>query len=221
MPKVTLSFDNGPTPGITDHVLDVLKEYDVRTTFFVIGKQMLLPEARALAQRAHAEGHWIGSHSMTHGQPLGQRDDAEAVEREIGDMERLLGPLVHEARLFRPNGRGQMGPHLLSARARDHLIAHRGTVVLWTHVPRDRGVPADTWVADAQRATSERQWPLLVLHDRPSGHDLPAGSMSCLATYLEWARRSNIEISQEFPDDCVPIRCGKICMPLEPYVQAN
>ncbi len=221
MARVTLSFDNGPTPGVTDHVLDVLKSYEVLATFFVTGTQMQLPEARALAHRAHTEGHWIGNHSMTHGQPLGQREDPEAVEREIGDMEKLLGSLAHEARLFRPNGRGKIGPHLLSVQARDYLIAHRGTVVLWTHIPKDRGVPAEAWVADAQRATSEHTWPLLVLHDRPSGHALPAGSMTYLSRYLEWARSSGVEIVQEFPDACVPIRCGEICMPLEPYVQVN
>ena len=80
-------------------------------------------------------------------------------------------------------------------------------------------MPADAWVADAQRATTEHDWPLLVLHDRPSGHALPAGSMTYLSRYLEWARSSGVEIVQEFPDACVPIRCGEIRMPLEPYVQ--
>lgn len=221
VPRVTLSFDNGPTPGVTDHVLDVLKEYDVRASFFVVGKQLLLPEARALAQRAQAEGHWIGNHSMTHGQPLGERTDPDAAEREIGDMEELLGPLACEARLFRPNGRGRIGPHLLSPHARDLLIARRGTLVLWTHIPRDRGVAADAWVTDAQRASSDLDWPLLILHDRPSGHALPAGSMTYLSSYLGWARQANIEILQEFPDACVPIRCGEIRMPLEPYVSAD
>ena len=60
---------------------------------------------------------------MTHGEPLGERQDPDAVEREIGDMEKLLGPLAHEARLFRPNGRGKIGPHLLSVQARD--LSHR------------------------------------------------------------------------------------------------
>ncbi|HEY6564744.1 MAG TPA: hypothetical protein VIY86_09630, partial [Pirellulaceae bacterium] len=65
----------------------------------------------------------------------------------------------------------------------------------------------------------EIDWPLLVLHDRPSGHALPAGSMAYLDRYLDWARNTGIELVQEFPDACVPIRRGEVCLPLEPYVQ--
>ncbi|MEJ0024997.1 MAG: polysaccharide deacetylase family protein [Rhizomicrobium sp.] len=219
MKRVTLTFDNGPTPGITNHVLDVLKAHGVRVTFFVVGKHLLLPEARGLAQRAHREGHWIGNHSMTHGVPLGDRPDREVAEREIGDVDTLLGPLAHEARLFRPNSRGTLGPHALSPAARDHLVAHRGTLVLWTHIPRDRGVAADAWVTDAQHASRDSDWPLLVLHDRPSGHDVPAGAMAFLERYLMWARDSGIEFVQDFPDTCVPIRRGEVRMPLTPHVR--
>ena len=220
MKRVTLTFDNGPTAGITDHVLDVLKAHDACATFFVVGTQLLLPGARAIAERAQAEGHWIGNHSLTHGVPLGDRPDREAAAREIGDMDRLLGPLAHEDRLFRPNSRGTLGPHALSPAACDHLVAHSGTLVLWTHIPRDRGVAADAWVADAQRASDECDWPVLVLHDRPSGHDIPAGAMAFLERYLTWARASGIDIIQDFPETCVPIRCGQIRMPLAPHMQA-
>ena len=216
--RVTLSFDNGPTPGITDHVLDVLKEHGVRATFFVVGEKLRSPEARALVQRAHAEGHWIGGHSMTHGLPLGDRSEPDVAEREIGDVNRLLGDLAHKDRLFRPNGRAKVGQHLLSELARDYLIENRGTLVLWTHIPRDRGVPPDLWVTDAQLASSETEWPLLVLHDRPSGHDLPAGSMTFLNRYLKWARDADIKIVQDIPDSCIPIRRGEVRMSLHPYV---
>ena len=63
--KITLSFDNGPEPQITDHVLDVLGAEGVRSTFFVIGQKLADPERRVRAERAHAEGHWIGNHSLT------------------------------------------------------------------------------------------------------------------------------------------------------------
>ncbi len=41
---VTLSFDNGPEPEVTDHVLDVLGAQCVRATFFVIGEKRADPE---------------------------------------------------------------------------------------------------------------------------------------------------------------------------------
>jgi hypothetical protein len=61
MVDVTLTFDNGPEPSVTPRVLDVLARRGVRTTFFVIGNKLLSSDARACAERAHAEGHWIST----------------------------------------------------------------------------------------------------------------------------------------------------------------
>lgn len=61
--KVYLTFDDGPSEN-TRAILDVLKEYDVKATFFVTGQQALShPERyREIAQ----EGHTIGMHSYSH-----------------------------------------------------------------------------------------------------------------------------------------------------------
>src|ERR1700736_2141830 len=82
--KVTLTFDNGPTPGVTEAVLDALASRQVLSTFFVVGQQLPRPGARDLAVRAWAEGHWIGNHTMTHSVAFGAQDDAAAPEAEIG-----------------------------------------------------------------------------------------------------------------------------------------
>lgn len=218
MKRVTLSFDNGPTPGITDRVLDALAVFGVKASFFVVGSKLMTPAGRALAERAHSEGHWIGNHTLSHGAPLGEQSDPQVPEREIGQMDALLGPLAHDDRLFRPNGRGKLGPHVLSPAALDFIRQHRSTLVLWTHVPRDRVPKADAWIQDAQLASTESDWPLLVLHDRPSGHDVPGASMSHLHRYLGWALERGIQFTQEFPESCVPIRRGVIRLPIEPFV---
>ena len=100
--RLTLSFDNGPEPGATPHVLDILKARGIATTFFVIGEK--LRAHRALAERALAEGHWVGNHTLTHGTPLGRRTAAEA-RAEIEDADAFLAGL-NPHRLFRPNGGG-------------------------------------------------------------------------------------------------------------------
>ena len=59
-----LTFDDGPTANVTPKILDVLKEKDVKATFFVLGKMMLAnPE---VAQRAVSEGHILANHSFSH-----------------------------------------------------------------------------------------------------------------------------------------------------------
>ena len=83
--RVTLTFDNGPTPGITERVLEILERQGIRSTFFVIGRNLAAPEAASLARQAHAAGHWIGNHTFSHSVALGDRPEADFAEHEIAD----------------------------------------------------------------------------------------------------------------------------------------
>lgn len=61
--RVYLTFDDGPSK-YTDEILDVLSEYNVKATFFVVGDTS--EEAKALYKRIINEGHSIGIHSYSH-----------------------------------------------------------------------------------------------------------------------------------------------------------
>lgn len=61
--KVYITFDDGPT-FITEKLLDVLKNENVKATFFVVGKEI---EGReAILKRIYEEGHSIGLHTYSH-----------------------------------------------------------------------------------------------------------------------------------------------------------
>jgi len=62
--RIAITFDDGPTPGVTDVVLDELKKRNLHSTFFMIGKRVL--EAPELAQRVLAEGHEVCNHTFNH-----------------------------------------------------------------------------------------------------------------------------------------------------------
>src|SRR5262245_14657388 len=102
MPKrLTLSFDNGPVLGVTERVLDELKRRSLKATFFVIGRRLLDAQGRLLAERAAAEGHWIGNHTMNHETPFGLAADDDYARSEIGNAEALVGSLAHRRKFFR------------------------------------------------------------------------------------------------------------------------
>ncbi|MEO6915732.1 MAG: polysaccharide deacetylase family protein [Chitinophagaceae bacterium] len=62
--RLFLTFDDGPHPEATPYVLDLLKEYQARATFFCIGKNVrLYPE---IYKRIILEGHKTGNHTMNH-----------------------------------------------------------------------------------------------------------------------------------------------------------
>jgi len=62
--QVALTFDDGPDPTFTPRILDVLKEKQVKATFFLIGLQA--QQFSGLAKRIYREGHGIGNHTFTH-----------------------------------------------------------------------------------------------------------------------------------------------------------
>lgn len=202
MPEVCLTFDNGPEPEVTPGVLAVLARRRIRATFFLVGQKLRDPAARACAERAGAEGHAIGNHTLTHGAPLGTRGAAEAVA-EIAETDALLGTLQGPERLFRPNGGGgALGPHLLNRAAADHLVAHRHTVMLWNAVPGDFRDP-DGWVATAHAMLRDApETVVLVLHD------LPNGAMRHLDRFLGEAEQAGARFGAAPPESCVPLRRG-------------
>src|ERR1039458_9966508 len=129
--KVTLTFDNGPTPGVTDGVLDVLAERGIRASFFVIGTRLRQHGGRGLARRAVAEGHRIGHHTTTHTVLLGTAGDAEAaVQSEIADLAPELEEFDAGDKLYRPYAAGGiLDHHVFSPTALQYLQAHAYTCV--------------------------------------------------------------------------------------------
>lgn len=62
--RVYFTFDDGPTPEITNFVLDQLDKYEAKATFFCIGKNVV--ENPELFQLIVSKGHSIGNHTMNH-----------------------------------------------------------------------------------------------------------------------------------------------------------
>ena len=61
---LAITYDDGPSPELTNKILDLLKEFDAKATFFVVGRNA---EAHpTVIERIAAEGHTVGWHSMTH-----------------------------------------------------------------------------------------------------------------------------------------------------------
>ena len=210
MPKVTLTFDNGPDPVVTPYVLDCLARHHVPATFFVVGKQLIEPHNAAIARRASEAGHLIGNHTYSHSTPLGQLSAAEAL-REFERAEEALDWLDQPVRLFRPFGReGNLGRHLLHPAVVERLKSGGYTCVLWQSVTGDWKNP-DAWMTKTVEECRANEWSMVVLHD------IPSGAMAHLNEFIRRLKQDRMEITQEFPPDCVPIVRGKIVLPLDPY----
>lgn len=199
--RITLTIDNGPTPGITEGVLDTLAAFEIPATFFAVARDVLKSERRDLLRRVRDAGHRVGNHTMTHSVQLGATDDPGVPEREIEAAQEILREFVDDDRLFRPWGDGALTRRLLSEGAVAHLEAGGYTLALWNCVPRDWENPTG-WPSIALRALEHNEWTVLVVHDTDSG------SMAALPVFLEAALKDGAEFRRDFPVSCTPILRG-------------
>lgn len=61
---VYLTFDDGPNEKNTERILDILKEYDIKATFFTLGSN--IDKNPKITKRIYEEGHTVGCHSYSH-----------------------------------------------------------------------------------------------------------------------------------------------------------
>ncbi|MDR3749823.1 MAG: glycosyltransferase [Acidobacteriota bacterium] len=97
--KIALTFDDGPDPEWTPKILDILKEKNVRATFFLIGVEA--EKYPSITKRVYGEGHEIGNHTFTH--PDISNISKRYFEVELNLTERFFeGKLGVKPVLFRP-----------------------------------------------------------------------------------------------------------------------
>jgi peptidoglycan-N-acetylglucosamine deacetylase len=202
--RVTLTFDNGPTHGVTDQVLDLLAERSLRAIFFVVANRVDGDAAaRALLTRMMRDRHRVGNHSLTHGQPLGELREQETIA-EIARAGDVLREFIGENFLFRPWGtEGQLDRRCLNHTAVDYLVSGKHTCVLWNSVPRDWADPTG-WVDRALADVRARDHTVVVVHD------VASGAMDELPRFLDELDRSGVAVTIELPNECVPIIDGRI-----------
>jgi len=146
---VYLTFDDGPIPGVTPWVLDLLREHGIKATFFMVGDNVR--RNPALAQRVLDEGHVVGNHTMHHLQ--GFRVKSTHYLRDIA----AANDLIH-SHLFRP-------PHGLMRWAQAAVIKSHYNIIMYDLVTRDysRKLTPDRVVDNVRRYT--RNGSIIVFHD--------------------------------------------------------
>lgn len=98
-PMIALTFDDGPHPKVTPRILDLLKQYNARATFFVLGNRV--DSYADVLQREYQEGHEIGNHSFNH--PSLTKLNAEEIAYQVQETDARIAHLVPSAPvLLRP-----------------------------------------------------------------------------------------------------------------------
>ncbi|MFH1386166.1 MAG: polysaccharide deacetylase family protein [bacterium] len=158
--QVALTFDDGPTPGVIDKLLPILKKENVPVTFFVIGWKV--KDNPQFVSQASADGHEIGNHTYSH-TSLDQMDDKKTLA-EIRETSLLIMKATNKkVVLFRP-------PHGRLPYSKRKLIEKAGyEIVLWNANADDFYQPKKgmrTAASIAKRVTSlVRNGSVVLMHD--------------------------------------------------------
>lgn len=129
--RIALTFDDGPDPQLTEQVLDLLKRYNCRATFFVVARRV--EQFPHIVRRAFDEGHTIACHDLNHAWDDNLRLTGRMV-RDIGEaVAKIEAVIGTRPRLYRPPV-GLLNPHLPTALKQ--LGMH---CIGWSHSVRDAG----------------------------------------------------------------------------------
>jgi peptidoglycan/xylan/chitin deacetylase (PgdA/CDA1 family) len=123
-PLVALTFDDGPGP-LTPTALDLLHQYGIRATFFIVGKEVGAWPALKGVPRQEARAGAIGNHTYDHVSLVALSQDE--LDHQLGDAEDVIRRATHApVRLFRP----PLGLHdaVTDAAVREHGMLQ----VLWS-----------------------------------------------------------------------------------------
>jgi len=160
--KVFLTFDDGPTPDVTPWVLEHLKEFNAKATFFCLGRNV--DHSPDIYSQILSEGHSVGNHTYSHLKGYGTRN-----QQYFDDIE--LARNLIDSELFRPPyGR------ILSAQITEIIKNYR--IIMWDVLSYDynRRVSGDTIVRNVK--LNVRSGSIIVFHDSAKGrknlyHALP------------------------------------------------
>lgn len=191
--EIALTFDDGPHPEHTPRLLDLLADADARGTFFVVGERAERhPE---LIRRIADEGHELGNHTWSHGEP--SQTSTEKFLDEVSRTRRLIQDLTgRDCRLTRPpKGSLTIGKAL-------GLWKLRQQVALWNVDPKDFAMPDDAamraWLSDYRPQSGD----ILLLHDNHSRaavavEHLAANPTLRFVTLSDWRRPAETARTRE------------------------
>jgi len=129
--KTALTFDDGPDPNLTVDILDLLKRYEAKATFFVIGKRA--EQYPDLVKQTFDAGHCIACHDLTHAYGANFRM-TKALMRDIAAAQLITQRIIGvRPLLYRPPV-GLMNPHVPLA-----LMRLRMTCIGWNRRVGDAG----------------------------------------------------------------------------------
>ncbi len=155
--ELYLTFDDGPTPEITDWVLQTLKQYNAKATFFCIGNN--IEKHPEIFQSIITEGHTIGNHTYNH--LKGWKHKAKVYVRDVLKTEKIIRNFTTDTsnNLFRP-------PYGKFKNKQSKKILELGyKIILWDVLSYDWDKSVSEEICFKNVTSAAKEGSIVVFHD--------------------------------------------------------
>jgi cellulose synthase/poly-beta-1,6-N-acetylglucosamine synthase-like glycosyltransferase/peptidoglycan/xylan/chitin deacetylase (PgdA/CDA1 family)/spore germination protein YaaH len=207
--QVALTFDDGPDPKWTPMILDILKKYNVKATFFLVGSQA--EQYPDIVRRIVNEGHMVGNHTYTHAN-LAEIPN-EQVQIELNATQRLIENITgRSTTLFRPPYNADSQPTNLAELAPLKTVQDDlGYLIVMENIdPEDWARPGADVIVDRIKAL-RREGSLILLHDAGGNRQQTVDALPRIIEWLQNRGDTIVPLSEllQIPrDDLMPIVKG-------------
>lgn len=191
--RAFLTFDDGPSKNTKD-ILDILKENDVKATFFVLGSQVeVFPET---TNRIYNEGHYIANHGYSH-KYSNIYQSPEQVLNEYDQCNRIiantLGVPEYNSHLFRFPG-GSVGGKYADIKNQAIPVLEQNNILYvdWNALTGDseKANPTEEYLMNnLQQTTNEKNSVVILMHDSQA----KKVTVDCLPKVIEYLRQQGYE----------------------------
>ena len=186
--RVFLTFDDGPTNEVTPHILDILKEYNIKATFFVLGTYA--KKNPDIIKRAYDEGHYIANHGYSHKYSTIYKS-ADTVLGEYNKTEEIIKEALNDdsysSHLFRFPGGSHGGPYeKIKKQARKKLKEKRIAYLDWSALTYDAiGVNSKEKILQNLKSTINGWNNVVVLMHDAADKQITYESLEDIIKYLQ------------------------------------
>ena len=190
LPKIALTFDDGPNPYYTPQVLAVLQRYGVKATFFCIGRQVAsYPD---LVKQEYADGNLVGNHSWSH--PNLALLSSDEIDSQINLTSNVIQQVIGvRPTLFRPPY-GVVNARVLS---KANLLGL--TTIIWSDEARDWTTPG-TSVIVSRILSLAGDGAIILMHDGGGDRSQTVAALPTIITTLRLRGYQFVTLQQMLKD---------------------
>lgn len=191
--RVFLTFDDGPSKTVTTKILDILKEQNIKATFFLLGSRVELNPT--IVKRAYEEGHFLASHGYSHiysqiyASPQSVLDE---YNKSITAIRNAIGEQEYTPHLFRFPGGYTGGKYANIKQEAEQLLQQNEILhVDWNALTSDSAGATTTeqFISELEKTVPKHNSVVVLMHD--AGNKI--ATAEALPTIIQYFRDRGFE----------------------------